>query len=162
MAGGPSKLDSPTPRPTPLTMVVYTVKCAILSQNEPAFPIQMDETKTVGDLKAEIKRYQLLHDVVASHLELYKVHISIPDREAYKQVMKAIHSGSVSLGEELDYPDRELSEFESGFPPKVIHILVKVPQPTSESFSSKPGPDVVGIVLIIAMLTPLTPLIVHH
>ena len=119
-------------------MVVHIVKCAFLGQQK-AFQIKMDEDATVYDLKDEIKENQHLSNVVASDLVLYNVSISVPDRDVYKAVMKTICSRSVTHDKELDYPECKLSEFGSGFPPKAIHILVDVPPPASESFSSRPG-----------------------
>ena len=129
------------------------MKCAFLGKQKAAFQIKMDEDATVYDLKDEIKENQHLSDVVASDLVLYNVSISVPDSDVYKAVMKTICSRSVTH-EELDYPECKLSEFKLGFPPKVIHILVDVPPPASESFSSRPGRDVVEVVLSLTRRTP--------
>ena len=71
--------------PTPLVME-STVMCAILGSEKEVFPINMDQTRTVGELKSNIKqaKHETLASFEASDLKLYNVNnIPVPDTGLY-------------------------------------------------------------------------------
>src|SRR5258706_5380539 len=127
---------------------MYTVFC-LLEGETVHFPVEIDETKSVGGLKKSIKEERPDVDVVAVKLELYQIDVDASD------LQKAIKDVE-TLAPKLIPTDRlnptlDLSDiFPEGVPRKKIHFLVRVPN--GESFSSRPARDVAEIVL--SLTTP--------
>ena len=130
----------------------YTLYCAIIGRNDnDIFPIHINETQTVGELKHEIKK-KAETTGSAHNLKLYKVDINISDDDDddddetfnvstnYKQVMEKISQNTTYTQEIQDLstkpkqvltnPLRKLSAIFRKSPPCVdetIHILVELP-----------------------------------
>ena len=145
---------------------MYTIYCAVLGghSSDNAWPIRMDETRSVGELNEEIniklKRPSL------SPLKMYHVNIVVSEDDTYGAIRASISQRTIALDKktELQFPFCKLST--KSFPEGCLHIIVdiSVPAPAGESFNSKPGRDIVEIVLLltrrippIAMLTTLSP-----
>lgn len=111
--------------------MVYTLWCAIIGPGAKAFPVEIDEARTVGQLKEEIvkKARQPLKGIEAYDLELLKVNIDISDDHLYKPATDQISRGAVTSTELLFNPSYQLSaKFGKSDPAKQhIHILVQLP-----------------------------------
>ncbi len=66
----------------------YTLYCAIIGRND-LFPAVINETRTVGELKDEIKtkKARTLASIEADNLVLYNVDIDISSDEAHEHAM---------------------------------------------------------------------------
>jgi hypothetical protein len=92
-----------------------------------SFPVEIESTKTVGDLKKLIKteKAKAFEDVDADQLTLW--HVSLP--VVPKKDRKAISLADVLSKEELDETDDISDVFEEKPPKKTIHIIVQRPLP---------------------------------
>lgn len=131
--------------PTPFAMM-YTVKCAILGHHD-VFSVTIDSSEPVSALKTKIKEQEprTLGSFDTSTLKFY--HVNMPlSPDTYRIVIEFIsqHTIGINKRNELVELFSELSISSFRFPANTIHILVEVPG--SESFSSRPGPDVTEIV----------------
>jgi len=145
---------------------MYTLFCVIIGERTDSFPIHIDETQTVGDLKREIKKKnaQLLSSIDARTLTLYKADIDIDvDDTAYKQVIQQISNYTVTAPmEPLINPSHKLSaKFGQSTPAEQrIHILVE--QPPGQS-TDPIDPSVCDDVAETVLTRPVYPsLIVYH
>jgi hypothetical protein len=114
---------------------MYTIFCLFEDRGGP-FPVDIDETRTVGHLKKAIKQEKPvdLADVDADHLNLYHVNLKYvnSDEQARITRVKEALKGLEPLG-----PLRKLSNIEDGFPEDEdsVHIIVQLPP--SESIDSR-------------------------
>ena len=139
----------------------YTIYCAILGQKG-VFEVNIDSDERVSALRRTIKKekHRTLHGCDADTLKLYHVNAPVtPD--TYEALTASISRSTIEFNKntELSYPLCKLST--RSFPDDTIHILVDVPE--GESFSSRPGRDLIEILLSltqcippIAMLTTLS------
>jgi len=113
------------------------------------FPVRIDESQFVGDLKDRITEKRPDVDVVAVKLELYRIDVDASDlQKAIKDVETL--APSLITADRLN-PTLDLKDvFPEGVRRKRIHILVRVPK--GEPFSSRPARDVAEIVL--SLTTP--------
>src|SRR5258706_14590663 len=127
---------------------MYTIFCLLEGETNP-FPVRIDESQFVGDLKKSIKEERSVILVEALELELYQIDVDASD------LQKAIKDVE-TLAPKLIPTDRlnptlDLSDiYPEGVPRTKIHFLVRVPN--GESFSSRPARDVAEIVL--SLTTP--------
>jgi len=117
----------------------YTIWCILIGEDS-QFPVKLDETKTVYDLKEEIKTKNnpRLNNFAATELTLYKI-----DVDATEDGIKEARRLSLNLNElEKLNPSAELQGvFRNTAPPGgKIHILVQVPE--GESIGSAVYGDV--------------------
>ena len=144
-------------------MPPYTFFCAILGQQKEAFPIHLNETHTVGDLKIHINR--ALGSIDTKPLTLYKVNIDVSrDETAYGQAMEQIHRNAVTASEPLNNPLNMLSaKFDQSIlagGSERIHILIKLPPGQS---TDPIDPSVCDAVAETVLTCPVYPsLIVYH
>ncbi|KAF9348111.1 hypothetical protein BGX34_002668, partial [Mortierella sp. NVP85] len=92
-----------------------------------SFPVAIDSTKTIGDLKKLIKTENpnTFNGVDAKNLTLWRVSLPVVP----KNERKAISLADVSSKEELDETDDISDVFKEKPPNKTIHIIVQQPQP---------------------------------
>ena len=104
--------------------MTYTLCCIVFGESHP-FPVDINETLTVGHLKKLIKeeRPSLVDD--ATRLTLYQVEIKLSDDGAY---IEEVNEQSMSDVNKLN-PWHELSDaFQSPGPLKGnIHIIIRLP-----------------------------------
>ena len=120
-------LNSTTPPEMP-----YTLFCLIPSSKS-YFSIDIDENKTVGHLKKEIKKEKSveLKALDADALRLYKINVDISDKNKRQKIIEEIYQGDYEFtSKEFLHPIDELEVvFESSAPPRqTIHILVLLPE----------------------------------
>ena len=108
--------------------MVYTIWC-ILAEDTKPFPITIDETQTVAELKKAIKAETnpRLNTVAAHELALYRVRIKFSDKDKCVNAWKVIVQNP-SNNPELNSWDELSGVFENSTPPKEVNILVKAPQ----------------------------------
>ena len=110
---------------------MYRVFCAILgdSNRQNAFPIEMNQDQTVGDLRRKLN--VALGRFEADDLKLYHVNINLlVTDDTYESVVESITQRTTKLKNSF----RKLSHMKVGIPDDCIHILVD--PPAGESFSS--------------------------
>jgi hypothetical protein len=108
---------------------MHSIFC-LLEGEKNTFPVQIDETQYVGDLKDLIKTEQpiSLATVDAEDLKLYHVNIAF-DGSGEKNHIKQADGVFQDLNNHKPLSAlRELSTFEKGFPPGELHILVQFPR----------------------------------
>ncbi len=90
-----------------------------------SFPVGIESTKTIGDLKDEIKAKQSpdFDDIVANKLTLWRVSIPLLP----KKDRKCISLIDVATKDELDEIDDLFEVFDEPLPKKTIHIIVQRP-----------------------------------
>jgi len=113
----------------------YTLNCIVLGEKS-AFPVKINNTQSVGDLKKEIREQKApeFNSFAPDKLKVYKLNIAISDPD-YPKVQADI-SGKKFECNETDKlePVVGLSEyFGDSNPPKksAIHIVVVTPQSKS-------------------------------
>jgi len=142
---------------------MYKLFCAILGEGTDSFPIDIDETQTVGDLKKCING--ALGSIDTRTLTLYKVDIDVSgdDDAAYRQTIEQIHRNTVTASKEpLNNPHNKLSaKFGQSIPAEGrIHILIKLPPGQS---INPIDPSVYDAVAETVLTRPVYPsLIVYH
>src|SRR5258706_15428122 len=127
---------------------MYTIFCLLEGEMDP-FPVRIDESQFVGDLKDRITEERPDVDVVAVKLELYRIDVDASDLQKAIKDVETLAPRLIPtdrLNPTLDLNDI----FPEGVPRKKIHFLVRVPN--AESFSSRPARDVAEIVL--SLTTP--------
>ncbi|KAF9083433.1 hypothetical protein BGX29_003150, partial [Mortierella sp. GBA35] len=92
-----------------------------------SFPVEIDPTKTIGDLKDAIKAKKAprFDDVAADELILWRVSIPLVP----KKDRKDLSLGDILSKEELDETDDPSDVFLDKPPKKTIHIIVQRPPP---------------------------------
>ncbi|KAG0069968.1 hypothetical protein BGZ92_004574, partial [Podila epicladia] len=99
--------------------------CCVVDGESISFPVKIESTETIGDLKDAIKTAlsPQFDDIAAKDLTLWRVSISlVPLKDRKPIILKQIDSA-----EELD-PGNDISdEFEERPPKKTIHIIVQRP-----------------------------------
>ena len=120
--------------PPPMEEYTVTVMCAVLGQNRPAFEVKINSNEQVFALKSKING--ALGRFEASTVKLYQVNIPVSN---YHTLIESISQRTIKFDEEtkLGYPFLGLWEINGGFPDRHLHILVEVPAPAGESFSSR-------------------------
>ncbi|KAG0271769.1 hypothetical protein BGZ96_005631, partial [Linnemannia gamsii] len=90
-----------------------------------SFPVEIEPTKTIGDLKDAIKAKKTndFSDVDADKLTLWRVSIPLVP----KKDRKDISLGDIPSKEELDETDDLSDVFRDKPPKKTIHIIVQRP-----------------------------------
>src|SRR5258706_7335916 len=127
---------------------MYTIFCLLEGETKP-FPVRIDESQFVGDLKDRITEKRLDVDVVAVKLELYRIDVDASDLQKAIKDVETLAPRLIPT-DRLN-PTQKLNKvFPSGPLDDQIHILVRVPE--GESFSSRPARDVAEIVL--SLTTP--------
>ncbi|THU75854.1 hypothetical protein K435DRAFT_880063 [Dendrothele bispora CBS 962.96] len=104
--------------------------CCLFGSNTP-FPVRFLSELTVADLKEQIKatNIQDLKEIQASELDLFKVFL-LDEGDLMKSVKSEIE-GKAPLT-----PTGRLAKiFPDGPPEETIHIVVKLPDVTGESFA---------------------------
>jgi len=78
----------PTPNPTPVAQMTYTLFCIIEGQYIP-FSVKINETQSVDKLKMEIKKETSpgFNNVAADKLTLYKIKVDVSDDNKYENTM---------------------------------------------------------------------------
>src|SRR5258706_4557021 len=111
---------------------MYTVFCLLEGETVP-FPVEIDETKSVGGLKKSIKEERPDVDVVAVKLELYRIDV---DASNLQKAIKYVETLAPSLitADRLNPTQKLNKDLPSGPLDDQIHILVRVPE--GESFNS--------------------------
>jgi hypothetical protein len=111
----------------------YTIFC-ILPDGNSAFPVDIEDTKTVGHLKKEVKaeKQPELDDFAANALTLYHIDVDISNKKEYIEKVNRVALDLGSL-KELEVGDTLVEVFASSPPSsRKIHILVIQP-PRGES-----------------------------
>jgi hypothetical protein len=101
----------------------------IVDGESTSFPAVIDPTKTVGELKDEIKTKKApeFDDIAADKLSLWKV--EIPDDDDDEEIPILLNAVSTKDKKKLK-ASRELKKFFTEPPPKeTIHIIVQRPPP---------------------------------
>ena len=131
MAG--STLDSwPTPNPTPVAQMMYTLFCMIEGQYIP-FSVKINETQSVDELKTEIRKKtsNRFRNIAADKLTLYKINVDASDRNKYEDTMHAISQPDYVFNPKLMLnPGQRISRYfgqPSDRPEGNILILVEPP-----------------------------------
>jgi hypothetical protein len=130
-------------------MVELKLFCWVLERSTSAFPVNMQEDETVGDLKDEIKRKNpnMFHGIDAAQLDLWKVSDCTDERDmvltthVFKVSIADNKNLAKSVGEvELNEDDSllatmKLSDVFKDYPAKEghIHIIVRSPPVSGES-----------------------------
>ena len=145
----PSKLNPPS-------TLKMRILCSILGVNnynlDDVFSIAMEQTNMVADLKHDIN--VSLGRPIGSPLKLYSVNILLSS-DTYKATIASVRQRTIVVDEatELQLAFCQLPTRE--YPISHIPILVEVPAPPGESFSSRAGRgDVVEIVLSLTRRVP--------
>ena len=126
---------------------MYTIFC-LLEGESVSFPVEIDETKSVGVLKDHIKEKMSAVHVEAHKLELYRIDVDASDEQ--KAIKDVETLAQTLIPTDRLNPTQKLNKvFPSGAPDDQIHILVQVPEGES---SSRPARDVAEIVL--SLTTP--------
>ena len=132
----------------------YTLVCIIIGEST-AFPVKIDETQTVGELKKFIKKETEpdLDGVAAHRLTLYKVNIDMSDKAKFTKEVQDISQDLSKTEKELFNPSEELSHvFKSPDPLKGnIHILIQLP---GESIDPKVGGAVAEVNVVHTLYHP--------
>jgi len=143
---------------------MYKLFCAILGERTDSFPINIDESQTVGDLKGQIKKEnaQLLISIDARTLILYKVDIDIAvNNAAYQQVIEQISDKMVTTPmEPLINPSQTLSDIFGQSTPagRRINILVeRPPGQSTDPIDPSVCDTVAETVLTRPVIPPITP-----
>ena len=114
-----------------LFAMLYTIWCIIIGNTTP-FPVEIDETKSVGVLKDHIKKKaEPRLDAFAAHeLTLYKIDVKY-DEATHEDVVASIYHQSVmpKQDQKLGFPLRKVSAVfgPTGPGDHKIHILVENP-----------------------------------
>ncbi|KAF9899215.1 hypothetical protein EC991_009285 [Linnemannia zychae] len=97
----------------------------LVDDESTSFPVEIEPTKTIGDLKDAIKAKKIndFSDVDADELTLWRVSIPL----VAKKDRKDISLSDVPLKEELDETDDHSDVFPVKLPEKTIHIIVQRP-----------------------------------
>ena len=116
----------------------YTVMCAVLGQNRHAFEVKVDNDEQVSRLTSEING--ALGRSSAARLRLYYVNILVSE---YQTLIKSVSERTIHFKKESELvnPFLGLLAIEAGFPNGHLHVLVELLE--GESFSSRPGREVV-------------------
>jgi hypothetical protein len=114
------------------------------------FPVDIDETQTVGDLKKKIKEEKALklNAFDAAELTLYKVNVDISSQDTRRTILKAISNNTYGFDpqkEELA-PSWKISEYFEKDSDKTIDVLVELPP--GEPIHSRACGDVAETMLI--------------
>ncbi|KAF9315303.1 hypothetical protein BG003_003172 [Podila horticola] len=115
-----------------------TLFCLVDGESTP-FPVEIESTKTIGELKKAIKAEKVndFSDVDADKLTLWKVSISVLPKKERKEISLA----DIPSKEETD----DVSDvFKEQPPKKTIHIIVRRSQPVHAPVparASAPLPD---------------------
>ncbi|KAF9275585.1 hypothetical protein BGZ74_003968, partial [Mortierella antarctica] len=98
--------------------------CLVDGESTP-FPVEIESTKTIGDLKDAIKAKKTneFSDIDADMLTLWKVSIPVVPKKDRKEISLA----DVPSKEELDETDDVSDVFKETPPKKTIHIIVQRP-----------------------------------
>src|SRR5690242_17512620 len=102
-----------------------TLLCLVHGDSS-VFPVRIDKTLLVGDLKDEIKKKKSpkFDDIPANELTLWKVDISDDDEAAIQQLALQAHTAN----EILMWPTREISEYFENQPTRRhIHVVTERP-----------------------------------
>src|SRR5258706_4934014 len=104
---------------------MYTIFCLLKGETVP-FPVEIDETKSVGVLKDHIKEEMSAVDVEARKLELYHVNIKFDESHEERHIAQAneVLQGSTRQPLRLWLT---LSKIAEGFPEGELHILIQLP-----------------------------------
>jgi Crinkler effector protein N-terminal domain len=114
-----------------LPSMLDTLFC-IVSDGTTPFPVAIDETQSVGELKKAIKKETKPGlDAFAPHeLTLYKINVDISNDDTWDKTIHDISRGDYKFSEKKKLnPTFKVSEYPggTGFPEKTIHILVDFP-----------------------------------
>ncbi|KAG0270349.1 hypothetical protein DFQ27_008364 [Actinomortierella ambigua] len=112
-------------------MATFIKLLCIVDGTSSAFPIGIDPTKTIADLKELIKTQQAprFDDVSGDELTLWHVAIPVEDKGTSSS-HRAICVEDVRPKTKLKAAAREISQVVNGTPPKnTIHILIHCPRP---------------------------------
>ncbi|KAF9352665.1 hypothetical protein BGX34_012028 [Mortierella sp. NVP85] len=109
-----------------MTDTHLTLFCVVDGETT-SFPVAIESTKTVGDLKKLIKaeKAKAFEEVDADQLTLWRVSFPVVP----KSERKAVSLADISTKEELDETDDISDVFEEKPPKKTIHIIVQRPLP---------------------------------
>jgi hypothetical protein len=109
--------------------MTLTLFCIVDCESTP-FPVEIESTKTIGDLKKSIKieKTNDFNDIDADKLTLWRVSIPVLPKKDRKQISLA----DVSSKEELDETDDISDAFDESPPKKTIHVIVQrtLPRPS--------------------------------
>ncbi|KAF9202673.1 hypothetical protein BGZ59_002058, partial [Podila verticillata] len=121
-----------------MTNIQLSLFCLVDGESTP-FPVEIESTKTIGDLKRAIKDDNSIAfaDVDAKMLTLWHVSIPVLPKKDLKEISLA--------EEELDEKDDVSDVFKETPPKKTIHVIVQrppqasTPLPSYLSDNSRPG-----------------------
>src|SRR5258706_10973706 len=105
---------------------MYTIFCLLEGETNP-FPVRIDESQFVGDLKKSIKEERSVILVEALELELYRIDVDASDLQKAIKDVETLAPRLIPtdrLNPTLDLKD----VFPEGVRRKRIHILVRVPR----------------------------------
>ncbi|KAI8359578.1 hypothetical protein B0O80DRAFT_233929 [Mortierella sp. GBAus27b] len=127
-----------------MTDTHLTLFCLVNGETT-SFPVAIESTKTIGDLKDLIKTKQTpdFDDIAAKSLTLWRVSLPVVP----KKDRKAISLAEVPSKEELDETDDISDVFEEKPPKKTIHIIVQRPPQVHAPVSSRPSTPLPGHLL---------------
>ncbi|KAG0195067.1 hypothetical protein BGX28_002366, partial [Mortierella sp. GBA30] len=107
-----------------MTDNLVTLFCLVDGESTP-FPVEIESTKTIGQLKDAIKAKKAprFDDVAADELTLWRVTLPlVPLKDRKPIILSKVESAT-----ELD-PGNDISdEFEEKLPKKTIHLIVQRP-----------------------------------
>jgi hypothetical protein len=139
------------------TMVALRLFCWVLTKSTSAFPVDIGEDETVGDLKKAIKaeKPNTLHGIEADDLELWKVSDCIDERDmvlttcvfkvtiaSNRNLVKSVKEVELNEDESL-LATTELSDVFKDDPPEKDHLRIVVRLP-------------LGACVLVAIISPLT------
>ena len=101
----------------------------MIPSSKSVFPVDIDETDTVGDLKKEIKKKKKKLDYIDAHeLSLYKINVKIHDTNYDDQIEAMCKSDFVFTPEEFLIPMRKVSHYFKNDSEMAVEVLVVPPQ----------------------------------
>ena len=106
----------------------YTLYCMVLGE-ETIFPVVFDISRTVGELKTEIKIARASDFQFSAHrLTLYQIEIDVSDKNKYMDIMHEVTQPSYQFNPKIAlHPPYELSSYFKRGLKRVIQILVEPP-----------------------------------
>ena len=111
-------------------MEEYTLCCFVPGEKD-TFPVDINERKTVGQLKKAIKNEKphKFKDFDADELTLHQIKIIIPDDDEGDNILDGVSQpGYVFDPKRKLFPTSKISRYFGQDPEGDIHILVELPQ----------------------------------
>ena len=109
---------------------MFTLNCLVVGDDpDQLFPVEIPKKKSIGFLKRLIKKKAPhLDHIAASDLDLWQVSFPIDDLETELETLDLV--GHLKLSS----PEKKLFKFFTNVPKDCLHVIVKVPGMSRQSF----------------------------